>query len=106
MKTQKEIEELAAQVLNSLDGARQAETNPYLYQKIRNRMLQQRQQAISENARLVLRLSAALVLFMGINLTSYYLLNKNGQANTPKVKASAITAISEEYFPKDSAYSY
>jgi hypothetical protein len=84
MKTPREIEHLAEQALNSLDGAQQAEANPYLYQKIRSRMLQQRQQGISKNARLVLKLSAALVLFMGINLTSYYLLNKGQQVNKPK----------------------
>ena len=69
-------------------------------------MLHQRQQEVSKNARLVLKLSAALVLFMGINLSSYYLLNKGREVNTPKVKTSVVTAVSEEYFPKDSAYSY
>lgn len=106
MKTQKEIEDLAERALKSLDGTQYAEANPYLYQKIRSRMLHQRQQAISKNARLVLKVTTALILFLGVNITSYYLLNKSQQVHSPHANKTGITAVGEEYFPKDNAYSY
>ena len=106
MKTLREIEELTEKAMNSIDNLQQAEANPYLYQKLRQRMLDERQEAISKNARLVLKISAALVLFMGVNVTSYYLLNKGQQVTIQKVKKPGINAVAQEYFQKDSAYSY
>lgn len=106
MKTPKEIETLAQQALNSLNSIQPAEANLYLYQKIKNRMLHNQQNGAAKSAGLMLKLSAVLVLLLGINITSYYFLNKSGHNNSKTMVQAGISAVSDEYFPKDNAYSY
>lgn len=108
MKTQQEIEQLTEQAMNSLDGMHQAEANPYLYSKIRNRMVQARQ-ATAKHAKLMFRLSMALLFFLFINVGSFYMLNKWQQPAGKAVKEkpkTGINAVSEEFFPKADSYSY
>lgn len=103
MKAVREIEELTNQTLNSLDNLQPVEANEYLFAKIQNRMQQGKQNAMAYT-RLMLRLSLALILFLGINVASFYFLNNSPKhiANKPK----GITAFSEAYFAGGSSYNY
>lgn len=109
MKTQQEIEQLTEGALNSLDGLQPLEANPYLYSKIRNRMAQARQ-ATAKHAKLMFRLSMALLLFLFINVGSFYMLNKwqqpSNKISGKEKPKTGINAVSEEFFPKAESYSY
>lgn len=102
MKTIREIEELADKTLTSLDNLQAVEANEYLYAKIKNRLLENRQNAAAYT-RLMLRLSLALILFSGINVASFYFLSAR-QHNAANQKG--INAFSEIYFPGDNSYNY
>ena len=102
MKTLREIEELTDSTLNSLDSLQPVEANEYLYAKIKNR-LQHNRQTAAAYSRLLFRLSLALILFLGINIASFYLISALQRgANKPK----GITAFSEAYFPGGNTYNY
>lgn len=102
MKTLREIEELTESTLNSLDNLQTVEANEYLYAKVKNRLLQNRQNTAAYT-RLMLRLSLALLLFLSINVASFYLLNtRQHTANKPK----GINAFSQAYFPRNNSYNY
>jgi len=106
MKSQQEIEALSNQALNSLDNLQPAEANAFLYSKIRNRMLSNRRDETAKYTRLMVRLSAALVLFVCVNLTSYYFLQRWQKSNVKTTKVSGANAFSEEFLPTESTYSY
>lgn len=112
MKTQQEIEQLTENTLNSLDGLKPLEANPYLYAKILNRMGQARQ-ATAKHARLMFRLSMALLLILFINIGSFFMLNKFQQQPVPHISSkgkmkptTGISTVGEEFFPKAQSYSY
>lgn len=100
MKTLREIEELTDSTLNSLNGLQTVEANEYLYAKIKNRVQQYRQNAAAYG-RLMFRLSLALILFLGINVASFYFLSVRHHT-----KPKGITAFSEAYFPGNNSYNY
>ena len=102
MKTLREIEELTDSTLNSLNKLQTVEANEYLYAKIKNR-LQQNRQTTAAYSRLMFRLSLALILFLAINIASFYFLSaRQRSASKPK----GITAFSEAYFPGNNSYNY
>lgn len=109
MKTPEEIEKLSNEALNSLDNLQPAEANPFLFAKIKHKLIQQKQEAAATHIRLMFRLSAVLLLFVGINAGSFYLLNKRQQPKpkiTAPAKATGIDAFSQEYFPTSTSYNY
>src|SRR5476651_1055519 len=106
MKSQQEIEALSNQALNSLDKLQPAEANAFLYSKIRNRMLTNRQDETAKYTRLMVRLSAALVLFVCVNLTSFYFLQRWHKSSVKTTTVSGANAFSDEFLPKESTYSY
>lgn len=103
MKTPQEIDHLTNQALASLDNLQQVDANGCLYTKIVNRMQLARQSAATRNTRLMFRLTAALLLFLCVNIISFYLLKKLQPANP---KTNGITALSQEYFPQNDSYNY
>jgi hypothetical protein len=107
MKALREIEEQANQALNSLENLQPLEANQYLYTKIKNRMLQSRQAA--QHIRLMFRLSAALLVFVCLNITSIYVFNTwqdKQNTNTPAKAKTGINALSDEFFPSTNTYNY
>ena len=110
MKTPEEIEKLSNAALNSLDHLQPAEANPFLFGKIKHKLIQQRQEAAATHIRLMFRLSAVLLLFIGINAGSFYAINKWQDAKPKTAKPgktkTGVEAVSEEYFPTTNAYSY
>lgn len=103
MRTLQEIEALTDSTLHSLDQLQTVEVNPYLYTRLQQRMLQNRQQTRMANTRLMLRLSAALLLLLCINILGICLLHKQPAI---KKQASGAAAFSEAYFPTNNAYNY
>lgn len=104
MRTPREIEELTTQALTSLDNLQPVEANPFLYQKIKHRMVQSRQ-AAARHAGLMVRLSAALLLFLCINVASFYFFSKKQQPVKAKT-TTGINAVGDEFFPKTDTYNY
>lgn len=105
MKTIEEIEQLTNQTLDSLNGIKPIEANHFLFDKIRNRMKVESQQQI-ERIKTLSRLSAALILFIGLNVSSYYFLSGNGPKQTIPQKPNAAEALAAEYHLTGGTYNY
>jgi hypothetical protein len=102
MKTKSEIDNLADAALNSIDNLQEVDANPFLYGKIQSRFAAIKLQH-NLNIKIMSRLSIALLLFIGLNAGSYYLLNR--QQKTEK-EATAAQAIASEYNLKTGGYDY
>lgn len=95
MKDRKEIEQLAEQALRSLDNLQQLEANDFLAAKAWQRMQTHRRGLPPAYNKLLLRLAVVLVMFVGINCVSFYVLNKSTTANTET--ASGVGAFASAY---------
>lgn len=105
MKSQQEIDRLTESALSSLDNLQQVEANDFLYGKIVNRMQMRHQQDRAGFRRLMMRLSFALVLFAGANVTSFLVLEH--QRNKPQKPAKANkAAFASEYSLTNDGYNY
>ena len=96
MKKHGDIEKLAEQTLNSLDGLQQVEANEYLYAKIKLRMQESKEVMPMYGSRVMLRLAAVLVLFIGLNCISFYALKQQG-AQTANPKSNDVEAFANAY---------
>jgi len=96
MKKHGDIEKLAEQTLNSLDGLQQVEANEYLYAKIKQRMQGSKEVVPLYGKRVMLRLVAVLVLFIGLNCISFYALKQQGSQTTGP-KSSSAEAFANAY---------
>lgn len=91
----KNIEQLADDTLNSIDGIQRATANPYLYTRIRER-LQNRYQPAAYQKKLMPVLAVALVLFISLNIASYFKVN-TVKATSTSNNASGIENFANEY---------
>jgi hypothetical protein len=91
----KNIEKLADDTLNSIDDVQRATANPYLYTRIRQR-LQNRYKPSSYQKKLMPVLAVALVLFISLNIASYFRVNTNNATPTSK-NGSGIENFANEY---------
>lgn len=105
MKSQQEIDRLTESALNSLDNLQQVEANDFLYSKIVNRIQMRQQQDRAGFRRLMVRLSFALVLFAGINVASFLILEHQRNKPQKPVKANE-AAFASEYSLTDDGYNY
>jgi hypothetical protein len=103
-KTPYEIEALTNRALTSLDNLQQVEANPFLYTRIKSRMELDKQGEAARYTRLLVSLSAALMLFLCINIASIYLYNRWQGGNNKS--APATVAVGKEFFPQDNTYNY
>jgi hypothetical protein len=87
MKNKQEIEQAIEQTLNSLNNLQQVEANEYLHAKIMQRMSNNRAVPMVYT-RLMLRLAAVLILLIGVNTVSFYVL-KQRSTNTEKTTTGA-----------------
>lgn len=85
--------------LNSLDGIRRAQANPFLYQRIRQRMDTARSEIRIKPA-LAWRMAAACLLLAALNVISWGRLNNREQAGS----TSAFQQIYGEYIYSNSIY--
>jgi len=106
MKIQKDIENLVGETLNSLDGIKPVEANSFLFGKIQNRMQMEHREQVAR-IKTLSRLSAALLLFIGLNVGSYYFLSGNSpKPKTVQKKATAAEAFASEYHLTGNQYNY
>jgi hypothetical protein len=105
MKSREEIERLTEDTLNSLDNMQQVEANEFLYGKVINRMQMNERKERLTYRRLVLRLSFTLVLFAGINIASFYVL-QHRETRTTKPVSSSANAFAREYSLTGENYNY
>ncbi len=82
-------------ILSSLDGLKPVSANPFLYEKIRNRM-----QAKPPVTQPVLKLALALSFILILNVFTWTQLNGNNSAN------SATNLIATEMGLNNSSYQY
>ena|ERR1700761_7663858 len=87
MKNKQDIEQAAEQALNSLSNLQQVEANEYLHAKIVQRMQNNKAAPMAYN-RLMLQLAAVLILLIGVNAVSFYVL-KQRSTNTEKTTTGA-----------------
>jgi hypothetical protein len=88
MKNNQDIEKAVQQTLNSLDNLQQLEANEFLYAKIKQRMDNTAKVVPMNYNRVMLRLAAVLILFIGINAISFYAL-KHNSANATQTTSGA-----------------
>lgn len=92
---QQNIDKAAEQALNSLNNLQQADANPFLYAKVKQRMEHRYKMATAEQKRVMLRLAAVLILFIGINGFCFFALKKQNTAKQPA--QSGASAFAEAY---------
>ena len=95
MKDRKEIEQLAEQALHSLDNLQQLEANDFLAAKVWQRMQTHRHSLPPAYNKLLFRLAVVLVMFVGINCVSFYMLTKTSKTNTQA--ATGVDAFASAY---------
>ncbi|MEO6524714.1 MAG: hypothetical protein ABIN91_23720 [Mucilaginibacter sp.] len=106
MKAQKNIEELVDETLNTLNGIQPVEANNFLFGKIQNRMQMGSCEQVAR-IKMLSRLSAALLLFIGLNVGSYYFLSGNSQKpQSVQQKTTPAQAFASEYHLSGSQYNY
>jgi hypothetical protein len=96
MKNKDAIEKLAGETLASIDNIQASEPDEFIFTRIKSRMEAKRQQYVAGRIKLLYRLSAILVLFTALNLSSYYLL-KRSENNTKVGNTSSIAAFANDY---------
>lgn len=107
MKNKQELEKLAELALTSLDNLQPVEANEFSYGKVVNRM--QMRQALDRKTsqRLMLKLAMTLVVFIGVNAVSFYVLEQqHHQAHAKAVVATGAVAFAQEYSLQNSSYNY
>ena len=104
MKNRKDIEQLAEQALHSLDNLQQLEANDFLAAKAWQRMQTYHHGLPAGYNILLLRMAAVLVMFIGINCVSFYVLGKKS-ANTTSA-ATGVDAFSSAYGLSNSSENY
>ena len=106
MKTQSDIAQRANETLDSINNLQQVEANSFLFSKIQNRMQAKSQQQVFVPVKILSRLSVALVLFIGLNVASYYFLSGNSPKQTVQQKTTAAQALATEYHLTTDGYNY
>ncbi len=104
MKDSKKIEQLAEQALRSLDNVQQLEPNDFLAAKAWHRMQGNRQSIPSSYNKLLFRLAAVLLVFVGINCASFYVLGK--KSTDTASTATGVNAFASAYGISNNSYNY
>jgi hypothetical protein len=90
------IEKLVEDTLVSLDGIQRAEANPFLYTRIAQKM-KNRYEPATYRRKLLPALALALVLFISLNVVSYFRVNTTGADSGYKSLGSGIENFANEY---------
>jgi hypothetical protein len=99
MRTKSEIEKLAYETLNSIGDIQQVEANPFLFAKIQARMEAATRKQNYIPVKTLSVLSATLLLFIGLNMASYFLLSGSSQqqASVTQQSTSKKTTVAEAF---------
>jgi hypothetical protein len=103
MKNKQDIEQAAEQALNSLNHMQQVEANEYLHAKIMQRMQNNKVIPMAYN-RLMLRLAAVLILLIGVNALSFYVLKQ--RSTTTEKTTTGADAFAKAYNLNNNLDSY
>jgi hypothetical protein len=90
------IEKLVDDTLGSLEGLQRAEANPFLYTRIAQKM-KNRQEPPAYQRKLLPALAVALVLFISLNVASYFRMNTADAGSAYKSSGSDIENFANEY---------
>ncbi len=93
----KNIQQLVDETLESLDGVQRVEANPYLYTRIEQRLKNRNETLAPDQRKLMPVLAVALVLFISLNVVSYFKVNTNDSATTSAKSTSGVDAFANEY---------
>ena len=93
----KNIQQLVDETLNSLDAVERAEANPFLYTKIEQRLKNRYEPSGSYQRKLMPVLAVALVLFISVNVVSYFKVSTTDVSSTSKSASSGIENFANEY---------
>jgi len=93
----KNIEQLVNETLNSLDGVERVEANPFLFTRIEQRLNNRYRTSASTKQRLMPVLAVALVLFISLNVFSYFKVNNDNSSATSSKSDNGIETFSNEY---------
>ncbi|MFD0750559.1 hypothetical protein ACFQZS_10420 [Mucilaginibacter calamicampi] len=104
MNNREEIEQLAERALHSLDNLQQVDANDFLAAKAWQRMQNRRHGLSPAYNKLLLRLAVVLLMFVGINCVSFYVLN-NKSADTAST-ATGVDAFASAYGLSSSSGNY
>ena len=105
MKKRAEAEKLADEALRSIDDIQAAAVNDFIFTRIQSAIAAKKNAAIIRKLKTMYRLSAILVLFIALNIGSYYILKQNKSIIT-KQKTSGIAAFADYYNLEQSSYNY
>jgi hypothetical protein len=105
MRDFEKAERLAEETLKSLDQLQPVEVNDFLFTRIKSRMATQKINAMKERTLALYRLSALLLLFLVINVSSYYWFKHEGSKPSSEDK-TGIKSFSSEYHLQDTSYDY
>jgi hypothetical protein len=110
MRKPHEIEKLADDTLKSIDNLKQVEANNFIYTRIAAKLFHEPQKQHIRAVKVLSRLSAALLLFIGLNVLSFYFLSDSKEQPAKQVKATDKTGVAEafasEYHLTTSQYNY
>jgi hypothetical protein len=82
------------ETLESIDGIHQAEANPFLYDKVLNQLNKQKSKPDLIQLRVLYRLAACIVVFIGLNIFTILHFNKSSVVSAQDNKS----AFAKEYF--------
>lgn len=98
MSTDKNIEQLVQETLNSLDGVQRAEANPYLYTRVQQALRPLPSQGIWSKGVMLLSRPAFLVIVIGLLVAINVFVFTNNKSQKPPV---AVTQNGEQLFASD-----
>jgi len=78
----KNIEQLVNETMESLDGLQRAEANPFLYTRIMQRLKNRSGYQPAYQRKLMPVMAVALVLFISLNILSFYKVNEEPRSDT------------------------
>jgi hypothetical protein len=104
MKNKQDLEKQAEQTLNSLDNLQQLEANEFLDAKILHRMQVMHHPPAITAQKLMLRLAGVLCLFIGLNITTYFVLKQPKHTTTKNI--NGVDAFADAYGLNNNSNSY
>ncbi len=95
MNKQNKVEQLVEQTVSSLDNLQQLEPNDFLAAKAWHQMQNRNTSIPYRYNKLLFRLAAVLVVFVGINCFSFYIMNSNSKKQTETT--NGVNAFADAY---------
>ncbi len=95
MNKQNKVDQLVEQTLGSLDNLQQLEPNEFLAAKAWHQLQNRNVVMPYRHNKLLFRLVAVLIVFVGINCFSFYIMNSNSKKQTEST--TGVNAFADAY---------